>query len=289
MYSIIQKIYEKNNKILKEGLKNVLNGADVSTLTVLAQILPFNSKQLSSRIDFMNEIGKGIDNNYHKWILDLLRKIKNVDEENSKVELEKISEISKNLVIKSREIAKKYNKNFDYSINELEYVLNIIKNDYKRGIIKDEQVYSYAEALGYYLGIVILKNNLLNCRWTLWHGNNATIKNEQPCILGKKYYFPIDKVYKYIINSEVESIYDFYKLCIKEESNKELTNSDITKQNLDDICNRIQNKAEYETFEKIKRESWKSLTGLKLIIVGLTFIIFDIFFYWLIWTQYKMK
>lgn len=33
MYSIIQKICEKNNKILKEGLKNVLNGADVSTLT----------------------------------------------------------------------------------------------------------------------------------------------------------------------------------------------------------------------------------------------------------------
>ena len=33
MYSIIQKIYEKNNKILKEGLKNVLNGADVSVLT----------------------------------------------------------------------------------------------------------------------------------------------------------------------------------------------------------------------------------------------------------------
>lgn len=32
MYSIIQKIYEKNNKILKEGLKKVLNGADVSTL-----------------------------------------------------------------------------------------------------------------------------------------------------------------------------------------------------------------------------------------------------------------
>ena len=33
MYSIIQKIYEKNNKILKEGLKNVLNGEDVSALT----------------------------------------------------------------------------------------------------------------------------------------------------------------------------------------------------------------------------------------------------------------
>ena len=33
MYSIIQKIYEKNNKILKEGLKNVLDGGDVSALT----------------------------------------------------------------------------------------------------------------------------------------------------------------------------------------------------------------------------------------------------------------
>lgn len=33
MYSIIQKIYEKNNKILKEGIKNVFDGADVSTLT----------------------------------------------------------------------------------------------------------------------------------------------------------------------------------------------------------------------------------------------------------------
>ena len=33
MYQIIQKIYEKNNKILKEGVKKVLNGADVSTLT----------------------------------------------------------------------------------------------------------------------------------------------------------------------------------------------------------------------------------------------------------------
>ena len=34
MYSIIQKIYEKNNKILKEGLKKVLSGEDVSSLTV---------------------------------------------------------------------------------------------------------------------------------------------------------------------------------------------------------------------------------------------------------------
>ena len=34
MYSIIQKIYEKNNKILKEGIKKVLGGEDVSSLTI---------------------------------------------------------------------------------------------------------------------------------------------------------------------------------------------------------------------------------------------------------------
>ena len=33
MYQIIQKIYEKHNKILKEGVKKVLNGEDVSSLT----------------------------------------------------------------------------------------------------------------------------------------------------------------------------------------------------------------------------------------------------------------
>ena len=33
MYLIIQKICEKNNKILKEGVKKVLNGEDISSLT----------------------------------------------------------------------------------------------------------------------------------------------------------------------------------------------------------------------------------------------------------------
>ena len=33
MYAIIQKIYEENKKVLQEGLKKVLNGDDISTLT----------------------------------------------------------------------------------------------------------------------------------------------------------------------------------------------------------------------------------------------------------------
>lgn len=51
MYSIIQKIYEKNNKILKEGLKNVLNGADVSTLTgAIKDFTDILGKELFSEI-----------------------------------------------------------------------------------------------------------------------------------------------------------------------------------------------------------------------------------------------
>ena len=51
MYSIIQKVYEKNNKILKEGLKNVLNGADVSVLTgAIKDFTDILGKELFSEI-----------------------------------------------------------------------------------------------------------------------------------------------------------------------------------------------------------------------------------------------
>ena len=51
MYSIIQKIYEKNNKILKEGLKEVLNGADISSLTgAIKDFTDILGKELFSEI-----------------------------------------------------------------------------------------------------------------------------------------------------------------------------------------------------------------------------------------------
>ena len=51
MYSIIQKIYEKNNKILKEGLKKVLSGKDVSSLTVaIKEFTDILGKELFSEI-----------------------------------------------------------------------------------------------------------------------------------------------------------------------------------------------------------------------------------------------
>ncbi len=51
MYSIIQKICEKNNKILEEGLKNVLNGADISSLTsAIKDFTDILGKELLSEI-----------------------------------------------------------------------------------------------------------------------------------------------------------------------------------------------------------------------------------------------
>lgn len=51
MYSIIQKIYEKNNKILKEGIKKVLNGNDVSSLTgAIKEFTDVLGKELFSEI-----------------------------------------------------------------------------------------------------------------------------------------------------------------------------------------------------------------------------------------------
>ncbi len=52
MYSIIQKIYEKNNKILKEGLKKALSGEDVSSLTVaIKEFIDILGKELLSEIE----------------------------------------------------------------------------------------------------------------------------------------------------------------------------------------------------------------------------------------------
>ena len=51
MYQIIQKIYEKNNKILKEGVRKVLNGEDVSSLTsAIKEFTDVLGKELFSEI-----------------------------------------------------------------------------------------------------------------------------------------------------------------------------------------------------------------------------------------------
>jgi len=51
MYEIIQKIYEKNKKVLQEGLKKVFNGEDISTLTgAIKDFTDIMGKELLSEI-----------------------------------------------------------------------------------------------------------------------------------------------------------------------------------------------------------------------------------------------
>ena len=59
MYSIIQKIYEKNNKILKEGLEKVLKGEDISSLTTAIS-------------DFTNKLGQELFSEIVKQIDELI-------------------------------------------------------------------------------------------------------------------------------------------------------------------------------------------------------------------------
>ena len=78
MYSIIQKIYEKNNKILKEGLKKVLSGEDVSSLTIaIKEFTDILEKELLSeivkQIDEMSQLRAFTQNdgNIHQRIIDI--------------------------------------------------------------------------------------------------------------------------------------------------------------------------------------------------------------------------
>ena len=77
MYSIIQKIYEKNNKILKEGLKKVLSGEDVSSLTgAIKELTDILGKELFSKIAKQIEEDKQLERST-KHLENRLKKIEN--------------------------------------------------------------------------------------------------------------------------------------------------------------------------------------------------------------------
>lgn len=117
MYSIIQKIYEKNNKILKEGLKNVLNGEDVSTLT-------------SAIKDFTDNLGKEL-------FSEIVKQIENIIFEDSKRknQYEAVRYAEKSLITKNgkAKIERRYYK--DNETGE-----NVCLTDKVLGIEKGERI-----------------------------------------------------------------------------------------------------------------------------------------------------
>lgn len=117
MYSIIQKIYEKNNKILKEGLKNVLNGADISTLT-------------SAIKDFTDILGKEL-------FSEIVTQIENIVFEDSqrKKEYESVRFAEKSLITKNGKA--KFERRY-YKDNETGE--NVCLTDRVLGLEKGERV-----------------------------------------------------------------------------------------------------------------------------------------------------
>lgn len=90
MYSIIQKIYEKNNKILKEGLKKVLSGEDISSLTgSIKEFTDILGKELLSEI--VTQIDKIIfeDSKREKQFESVRFQDKNLITENGKAKFER--------------------------------------------------------------------------------------------------------------------------------------------------------------------------------------------------------
>lgn len=117
MYSIIQKIYEKNNKILKEGLKNVLNGADVSTLTGAIK-------------DFTDILGKEL-------FSEIVTQIENLvfDDEKRKNQYESVRYAEKSLITKNGKT--KFEKRY-YKDNETGE--NVCLTDKILGLEKGERI-----------------------------------------------------------------------------------------------------------------------------------------------------
>lgn len=117
MYSIIQKIYEKNNKILKEGLKNVLDGGDVSALTGAIK-------------DFTDTLGKEL-------FSEIVRQIENLvfDDSKRRNQYESVRFAEKSLVTKNGKT--KFERRY-YKDNETGE--NICLTDKILGLEKGERI-----------------------------------------------------------------------------------------------------------------------------------------------------
>ncbi|WP_102262501.1 hypothetical protein [Mesobacillus jeotgali] len=117
------------------------------------------------------------------------------------------------------EYAKSFDKDFNYkedNIEDLEEILDYYSNDLKSEMPTENQIYSMALIWGAYLGQMIKEHFNPALNWV-----NEDVFDDGEIIhlkSGENRIFPIDKVYKRLINGKEDNIISFYKV-IKEEFN----------------------------------------------------------------------
>ena len=117
MYAIIQKIYEENKKVLQEGLKKVLNGDDISTLTGAIK-------------DFTDTLGKTL-------LSEIVTQIENLvfDDAKRKNQYEAVRFADKSLITKNGKV--KFERRY-YKDKETEE--NVCLTDKILGLEKGERI-----------------------------------------------------------------------------------------------------------------------------------------------------
>jgi hypothetical protein len=139
---------------------------------------------------------------------------------------ETIEEIVHNMSNKAVEYAKSFDKVFNYSednIKDLEEILDYYSNDLKGSFLKnvfrkinktmptENQIYSMSLIWGSYLGQVLKKHINTELSWVeenvFGDGEIIHLKKDE-----ENRIFPIDKVYKRLINGKEDSIISFYEV-----------------------------------------------------------------------------
>ncbi|WP_102272101.1 hypothetical protein [Cytobacillus massiliigabonensis] len=126
---------------------------------------------------------------------------------------EKIEEMVQNSSSQAVEYAKSFDKVFNYTENniaDLEEILDYYSNDLKVSKPAESQIYSMSFIWGSYLGQLIKMHIHLDLCWVKEDvfGDGEIIHLN----FGVNRIFPIDKVYKRLINGEEDNIISFYEV-----------------------------------------------------------------------------
>lgn len=113
--------------------------------------------------------------------------------------------------------AKDFDKEFDYSkksIVSLEEILDYYSNDISKSKPTENQIWSMSLIFGSYLGEVMLKNGLSE-KGYLWGKSNSS---NIPLLIKEdgSYITPNDKVYKRLVDGNVDSVISFYEFAMEE-------------------------------------------------------------------------